>query len=177
MRVIPSQLEFAAPVPPQIHELREVRRACRSICRSSDAWAQEKCHALNAAQDTSSDFLAQSFLGDSRKKIPVILSEAKDLLLGGAQRTADSARRSRDPSSLCSSGCSPSVALGLTLCGSRAAPPRADRRRRRSRSRRRIPALRAGADEGSPPPRGESPVPRLRSIAARASFSRHARSP
>jgi hypothetical protein len=69
MRVIPSQLEFAAPVPPQNHELREVRRACRSIFRSSDAWAQEKCHALNDAQDTSSDFLAQSFLIDSAKKI------------------------------------------------------------------------------------------------------------
>src|SRR5262245_22432501 len=68
MRVIPSQLEFAAPVPPQKHELREVRRAGRSTFRSSDAWAQEKCHALNDAQDTSSDFLAQCFSRRPRKK-------------------------------------------------------------------------------------------------------------
>jgi hypothetical protein len=64
MRVIPSLLETAAPVPPHNHELREVRRAVRSF----DAWAQDKCHVRMTRKIRTRFFSRNDFAAISRKK-------------------------------------------------------------------------------------------------------------
>jgi hypothetical protein len=99
MRVIPSQLETAAPVPPQNHELREVRRAGRSI----DAWAQDKCHVRTTRKIRTRNFSRNDFRELARLfffrvvrgRVLVILRERReqeDLLLDRNEKSRSSRR-------------------------------------------------------------------------------------
>jgi hypothetical protein len=106
MRVIPSQLETAAPVPPQNHELREVRRAGRSITRGRKTSATCERRARYEHEIFRAMIFASSrdfFFRVVRGCVLVILRERReqeDLLLDRNEKSRSSRRNAPEDDSV-----------------------------------------------------------------------------